>query len=52
MHLTKFIPLRPPSPAKLLLVLLFFSLDIEGAEYEVLKTVPWDKVDIEVSTNI
>ena len=25
-----------------------FSLDIEGAEYEVLKTVPWDKVDIEV----
>ena len=27
---------------------LFFSLDIEGAEFEVLKTVPWDKVDIEV----
>ena len=25
-----------------------FSLDIEGAEYEVLKTIPWDKVDIEV----
>ena len=26
----------------------FCSLDIEGAEYGVLKTVPWDKVDIEV----
>lgn len=25
-----------------------FSLDIEGAEYQVLRTVPWDKVDIEV----
>ena len=25
-----------------------FSLDIEGAEFGVLKTVPWDKVDIEV----
>ena len=24
------------------------SLDIEGAEFGVLKTVPWDKVDIEV----
>ena len=27
-----------------------FSLDIEGAEYEVLKTVPWDKVDIQSLT--
>jgi len=26
----------------------FFSLDIEGSEFEVLKTVPWDKVDIQV----
>ena len=26
----------------------FLSLDIEGAEFEVLKTIPWDKVDIEV----
>jgi hypothetical protein len=25
-----------------------FSLDIEGAEFQVLKTVPWDKVDIKV----
>lgn len=25
-----------------------FSLDIEGAELQVLKTVPWDKVDIKV----
>ena len=24
------------------------SLDIEGAEYQILKTVPWGKVDIEV----
>ena len=24
----------------------FLSLDIEGAEYQVLKTIPWDKVDI------
>ena len=23
-------------------------MDIEGAEFEVLKTVPWDNVDIEV----
>ena len=29
-------------------IYFFFSLDIEGAEFEVLKTVPWDKVDIEV----
>ena len=28
--------------------MLLFSLDIEGAEFEVLKSVPWDKVDIEV----
>ena len=26
----------------------WFILDIEGAEFQVLKTVPWDKVDIEV----
>jgi hypothetical protein len=25
-----------------------FSLDIEGAEFQVLKTLPWDKVDIKV----
>ena len=24
----------------------FLSLDIEGAEFQVLKTIPWDKVDI------
>ena len=24
----------------------YFSLDIEGAEYKVLETVPWSKVDI------
>jgi hypothetical protein len=27
-----------------------FILDIEGTEYLILKTIPWDKVDIEVST--
>ena len=26
----------------------FFSLDIEGAEHLVLKTIPWDKVNIRV----
>jgi len=26
----------------------YLSLDIEGAEFLVLKTIPWDKVDIEV----
>ena len=26
----------------------FLSLDIEGAELAVLKTLPWDKVDIEL----
>ena len=26
----------------------YFSLDIEGAEMSVLKTIPWDKVDIKV----
>ena len=26
----------------------FFSLDIEGAEMEVLRTIPWDKVSIEL----
>ena len=26
----------------------FFSLDIEGAEMGVLRTIPWHKVDIEV----
>lgn len=28
----------------------FFSLDIEGAEHLVLKTIPWDKVHIRVRT--
>ena len=26
----------------------YFSLDIEGVELDVLKTIPWDKVDIKV----
>jgi hypothetical protein len=26
----------------------YFSLDIEGAEFPVLQTIPWDKVDIQV----
>jgi len=29
-------------------VIDLFSLDIEGAELQVLKTVPWDKVNIQV----
>ena len=28
----------------------YFSLDIEGAEYPVLQTIPWDKVDIQVQS--
>ena len=28
----------------------YLSLDIEGAELQVLRTLPWDKVDIEVMT--
>ena len=27
----------------------FFSLDVEGVEIEILKTIPWDKVRINVS---
>lgn len=27
----------------------YFSLDVEGAEYKILKTIPWAKVDIKVS---
>jgi hypothetical protein len=26
----------------------YFSLDIEGAEFPVLRSIPWDKVDIQV----
>ncbi len=26
----------------------YFSLDIEGFEMQILKTIPWDKVDIKV----
>ena len=27
----------------------YFSLDVEGLEFEVLKTIPFDKIDITVS---
>ena len=30
---------------------MHLSLDIEGAEFLVLQTIPWDKVDIEVGTH-
>ena len=30
----------------------YFSLDVEGPEYDVLRHIPWDKVDISVSTNL
>ena len=26
----------------------FFSFDIEGAEFTILKQIPWDKIDIKV----
>ena len=29
----------------------YFSLDIEGAELAVLKTIPWEKVDIKVKNH-
>ena len=28
----------------------FFSLDVEGAEFAILQTIPWDKVDIQVGS--
>lgn len=27
----------------------YFSLDVEGSEYDVLRNIPWNKVDISVS---
>ena len=30
----------------------YFSLDIEGVELDVLKSIPWDKVDIKVNVKI
>ena len=27
----------------------YFSLDVEGAELQILKTIPWDKVNIKVT---
>ena len=36
------------SNKNLLYDFFIYSLDIEGAEYAVLKTIPWDKVDIQV----
>ncbi len=29
----------------------YFSLDVEGVELDVLKTIPWNKVDIKVIIN-
>ncbi len=26
----------------------YFGLDVEGAEYKVLETIPWDKINIKV----
>ena len=28
----------------------YLSLDVEGAELDILKTIPWEKVDIKVLT--
>ena len=30
----------------------YFSLDVEGVELDILKTIPWDKVDIKVILNL
>ena len=30
----------------------FFSLDIEGGELDVLKTIPWKRVDIKVLSEL
>ena len=30
----------------------YFSLDVEGAELQILKTIPWDDVDIKVMSFI
>ena len=30
----------------------YFSLDVEGAEFDVLRTIPWEKVDIKVRDTI
>ena len=27
----------------------YFSLDVEGSEFDILKTIPWDQVNITVS---
>ena len=27
----------------------YFSLDVEGVELDILKTIPWNKVDIKVT---
>ena len=26
----------------------YFSLDVEGSEWEIIRTIPWDKVDITI----
>ena len=30
----------------------YFSLDVEGNEFDVLETIPWDKVDIKVNIKL
>ena len=30
----------------------YFSLDVEGSEFDVLKTIPWDQVNITVSQSL
>ena len=30
------------------MIYICFSLDVEGAEFAILQTLPWDKVDIQV----
>ena len=42
------IPLYPILLAMNTTTIDYFSLDVEGFELEVLKTIPWDKVNIKV----
>ena len=47
-HLVQCLPLYSLLLASGRTHIQYFSLDIEGAEMSVLKTIPWDKVDIKV----
>jgi hypothetical protein len=27
----------------------YFGLDVEGSEYKILRTIPWDKIDVKIA---